>query len=106
MLAGGEFSVYRVARDQILDVAGILGTVESLVGTGYYAGGGRDCRSPFMSHVFERDPSQIADYTIPKAITCKSFGLTASGIELLQRTRTSSRDFEYAAPLRRSLLKP
>lgn len=106
VLAGGEFPVYRVSRDQILDVAGILGTVESLVATGYYSGGGRDCRSPFMSPVFERDPSQIAEYTIPKAIARKSLGRTASGVELLQRTRTSSRDFEYAEPLRRSLRKP
>jgi len=34
VLAGGEFTVYRVARDQILDVAGIVGTVASLVTTG------------------------------------------------------------------------
>jgi len=56
--------------------------------------------------VFERDPSQIAEYTIPKAIARNSLGRTASGVELLQRTRTSSRDFEYAEPLRRSLQKP
>jgi len=75
ILDGGELTVYRIARDQVLDVAGIMGTVASLVATGYYRGGGRDCRSPFMSPVFERDPSQIAEYTIPKASPASCSGV-------------------------------
>ena len=106
VLAGGGFTVYRVARDQVLDVAGFMDTPESLAATGWYRGGGRECISPFMSPVFERSPSLLGDYTIPKAIARKSLGRTASGVELLQRTRTSSRDFEYAQPLRHSLQKP
>jgi len=106
VLDGGAFTVYRVRRDQVVDVAGFMGSVASFVATGFYRGGGRDCRSPFMSPVFERDPSQIAEYSIPKAIARKSLGRTPSGVELLQRTRTSSRDFEYAELLRRSLQKP
>lgn len=89
-----------------MDVAGFMDTPASLAATSFYTGGGRDCRSPFPSPVLERDPSQIGDYTIPEARARKWLGHTANGIEILQRTPTSSRDFEYAEPLRCTLHKP
>jgi hypothetical protein len=43
------------------------------------------------------------DFFVPKASSRKSLGRTASGLEILQRTRNSARDFQLADPLRRSL---
>ena len=75
-----------------------------MAATSWFQGGGRYCH-PFLSPVFERNVAQIGDYNLRKAIRRKSLGFTATGIELLQRTHTSSRDLEYAEPLRRSLNK-
>ena len=103
-LGGGSFAAYRVTPAFILDVLSVLGTPEETKSTSWYQGGGRIC-TPFLSPVFERDVAQIGDSNLRTAIRRKSLGFTSSGIELLQRTHTSSRDLEYAAPLRRSLDK-
>lgn len=101
---GSKIAALRASPAIVLDVVSVMDTPERVAGTGWYLGGGRWC-FPFLSSVFERDPAQIGDYYLRKAIRRKSLGFTASGIELLQRTHTSSRDLEYAEPLRRSLNK-
>lgn len=91
------FPVYLAPRYSILDVFSTLtNSQESEV---------IRCAAPFLSPVFERDASSLSSYTHRQAIRRKSLGFAPSGIELLQRTRTSSRDLEYAEPLRRSLNK-
>jgi len=101
---GAGFAAYRVAPAFVLDVLSVLSTPESITSTAWYQGGGRYC-TPFLSSVFERDVAQIGNTNLRTAIRRKSLGFSIAGIELLQRTHTSSRDLEYAAPLRRSLNK-
>lgn len=101
---GQKYTAYRASRDYVLDVVSIKVTPALEAATGWYRGGGRRC-SPFLSPVFERDVAPIGDYYLRMAMRRKSLGFTATGIELLQRTHTSSRDLEYAEPLRRSLNK-
>jgi hypothetical protein len=93
--------VFRIPRAAVLDVAGFVGTPErqAFLGSDWV-----EC-DPWVSPVFERAPSRLMDETRNFAIRRKSLGRTASGIELLQRTRTGARDFELAQPLRRSLNK-
>jgi len=64
----------------------------------------REC-SPWLSPPLEQAVAPIIDGAVPQAMRRRSLGLLPSGRELLQRTRTSARDFEYAPPLRRSLNK-
>jgi hypothetical protein len=52
---------------------------------------------------FDRAPARLVSNDIAP-IARKSLGFTDTGIEILQRTRTSERDFAYtSSPLRRSL---
>jgi len=96
--------MFRIPRAAILDVVGLALTPEVYVSLGAYRSGWREC-VPFGSSVFDRAPARLFDSTRNFAIRRKSLGRTASGIELLQRTRTGARDFELAPPLRRSLNK-
>ena len=63
---------------------------------------GRDC-DPWIAPGMDRAAALLLDSSQPMAMARKSLGRSASGGELLQRTRTSARDFVYARPLRRSL---
>lgn len=60
---------------------------------------------PFLSPVFERAPAPLATTRNAIAISRKTVSRTSDGREVLQRTRTSARDFEYHEPLLRSLRK-
>jgi hypothetical protein len=86
-------AAFRIPSAAILDVAAFRSPASTF-----------ECE-PFTALAFDRAPSRIADNT-PLAIARKSLGRNAAGVEILQRTRTTSRDFEFASPLRRSLLKP
>jgi hypothetical protein len=97
--SGGELSrAWRVPREAILDVGAFVPTPdreELLPGV---------LCEPFINPVFDRSPAPLQSGLIIKAISRKSLGFTESGIEILQRTRTSERDFDYASsPLLRSL---
>ena len=61
----------------------------------------RDGEAPWSA--YERAPAPLVDDNFRKAIARRSLGRTSAGREILQRTRTSARDFEYVDPLRRSL---
>jgi hypothetical protein len=93
------FQTYWAPRSTLLDVVAIDYTA---AGSALVGG---SCQ-PFLSPVFDRDPALLGAFDVPKAIARKSLGRTASGIEILQRTRTSSRDFEYRTPMLRSLNRP
>lgn len=103
-VAGSDVRVWRVPKSRIIDVFSTLNVPAKIEATAWYQGGGRICH-PWLSSAFERDPSPIGDFSVRMAMRRKSLGYTTSGIELLQRTRTGSRDIEYAEPLRRSLNK-
>lgn len=53
----------------------------------------------------DRTPVPLLDVNTRIAIARKSLGRDAAGREVLQRTLSSARDFEYVQPLRRSLLR-
>lgn len=61
--------------------------------------------TPFVSLVFDRGVAALVNTRCSIDISRKSLGLNASGREILPRTGTSSRDFEYHEPLLRSLKK-
>lgn len=61
--------------------------------------------TPFTAPLYDRAPAPLVHGNQRKSITRRSLGWTADGREILQRTRTSSRDFGWADPLRRSLSK-
>lgn len=94
--------VWRIPREAVLDVAALSSTVENYTGTGAYRGGYRYC-DPFIATAHDRALGQWYDSRANLAIRRRSLGSTASGVPILQRTRTSARDFELAEPLRRSL---
>jgi hypothetical protein len=54
---------------------------------------------------FDRSVAPFADSNLRMAIARRSLGRDAAGREVLQRTQSSGRDFEYVQPLRRSLLR-
>lgn len=99
---GDKYDAWVIPREKIIDVMGVDATPAAIAQS--TQGGVRWC-SPWLSPVFERAPANMMDTRLRKAIARKSLGRTADGREILQRTRTSARDFEYAEPLRRSLLK-
>jgi len=99
-----RFSVWRIPREAILDVAGFDLPTEKFMSLGAYAAGLRKCL-PWAPSVFERAPSLLFDIDLNRALRRRSIGRSASGVEILQRTRTGARDFEVAPPLRRSLDK-
>jgi hypothetical protein len=98
-IVSGEVSAWKVPAALILDVFSTITPSTEFSGDEIVY-----CR-PWLAPTFERDPSPFGSYNVRMAIRRKSLGFTPSGIELLQRTRTSSRDLEVAEPLRRSLLK-
>ena len=91
-----------VRRQDILDVLGLLYHPDE---PGYGNSSGVTC-SPFLSPVFERAPAPLVNTRRSIAIARRSLGFSATGREILQRTGTSARDFEYREPLMRSLRKP
>jgi hypothetical protein len=94
--------VWRIPRDAILDQASIWSTPERYTGTAIYQSGFRYC-DPYLSPAHDRAMAQLFDSRVNVAIRRRALGTTAAGVPLLQRTRTSARDFETAEPLRRSL---
>ena len=99
-----QFSVWRIPREAILDVAGFDMPTEKFMALGAYQSGARRCE-PWAPSVFERAPSLLLDIDLSRALRRRSIGTSATGVEILQRTRTGARDFEVAPPLRRSLDK-
>jgi hypothetical protein len=99
-----QFSVWRIPREAILDVAGFEAPTEKFMASGAYQAGLRQCL-PWAPSVFERAPSLLLDSDLDRALRRRSVGRSVSGVEILQRTRTGARDFEVAPPLRRSLNK-
>jgi hypothetical protein len=95
--SGEVGSVFRMPRSAILDLGAfaLAPDREALLS-------GRTC-DPYTSAAFDRAPARLNSGLIISAIARRSLGFTGDGIEILQRTRTSERDFEYASPLRRSL---
>jgi hypothetical protein len=89
------FSAFRIPAEAILDLVSISYTPdrEALLGP--------NCE-PFTFAGFDRATTPLGTDREFFAISRRSLG-TGSGIELLQRTRSSERDFEAASPLRRSL---
>jgi hypothetical protein len=98
--SSGQLSrVFRIPRSAVLDLGAFTLTPDRDVLVA-----GTTCE-PFTNAVFDRAPAPLVSSLVVTAIARKSLGSAASGIEILQRTRTSERDFEYASPLRRSLNK-
>jgi hypothetical protein len=60
---------------------------------------------PWTSARYDRAPAWLAHAHQRKSITRKSLGFTADGREILQRTKNSERDLQWADPLKRSLNK-
>lgn len=97
---GSMVQVMRAPRSQVLDVMAI-----DFPATSYAGSSTLPCR-PFLSTVFDRDPTTLRNLEFPLGVARKSLGRTVSGIEILQRTHNSNRDFELRPPLRRSLNRP
>jgi len=59
---------------------------------------------PWLPSIFEQAEAEIADYRFPGGMRRRSLGVSATGREILMRTRTSARDWERTSDLlRRSL---
>lgn len=101
-LAGRRF---KIPREAVIDLASITFTPERFALLKSVLPSLERC-VPFIANVFELGPALLGDDTNPIAIARKTLGRTSSGAEILQRTRNSSRDLEYAQPLRRSLRRP
>lgn len=93
-------TVFRVPRAAILDAVGVQTTEAHEQFYGDFVA----C-FPFAAPHFERSPARLMDPADPRPMRRRSLGRTADGREILQRTGTAARDFEQAAPLRRSLDK-
>jgi hypothetical protein len=98
--SGIPWDVYRIPSQYVVDVLG-LEWAPTVFG---YENNSPVC-SPWASPAYERAPAPLVDDNYRKAIARKSLGRTIDGREILQRTRTSARDFEYVDPLKRSLDK-
>jgi hypothetical protein len=96
-------SIFKIPRAQVIDVAGFHLSREWEIQ--FRAGESTTCPQ-FASPVFEREPARLIPNDDGLAVSRRSLGRTASGAEILQRTRTGARDFELAFPLRRSLQRP
>jgi hypothetical protein len=96
---GTPIAVKRFLRTDVLDLAAFFTDPEE-PGAGNFSG--ITC-APFMATAFERAPAPLMNRRRSIAISRKSLGRSAAGHEILQRTRTSARDFEHATPLRRTL---
>lgn len=95
---GTPYDVYRIPSEYLIDAIG-LEYAPTIFG---YEHTSPAC-SPWSA--YERAPAPLVDDNYRKAIARKSLGRTSDGREILQRTHTSARDFEYVDPLRRSLDK-
>ena len=93
---GQLYDVYRIPSEYLVDVLG-LEYAPTIFG---YENTTPAC-APWSA--YERAPAPLVDDNFRKAIARRSLGRTSDGREILQRTRTSARDFEYVDPLRRSL---
>jgi len=98
---GTTGTAYRIPRSLVLDVMAVFYSPDE---PGYGNSSGVTC-APFMAPAFDRAPSPLVNTRRSIAISRKLLTRAADGREILQRTRTSARDFEYATPLRRSLKK-
>ncbi len=94
-------TAYRIPRSLVLDVMAVFYSPDE---PGYGNSSGVTC-APFMAPAFDRAPAPLVNTRRSIAISRKTLTRSTEGREILQRTRTSARDFEYAAPLRRSLKK-
>ncbi len=97
-VGGFQYDAYKIPSQYVVDVLG-LEYAPTILG---YENAAPVC-SPWASPAYERAPAPLVDDNFRKAIARKSLGRTSDGREILQRTRTSARDFEYVDPLRRSL---
>lgn len=88
--SGDPWDVYRIPSQYVVDVLG-LEYAPTIFG---YENASPVC-SPWASPSYERAPAPLVDDNYRKAIARKSLGRTVDGREILQRTRTSARDFEY-----------
>jgi hypothetical protein len=95
-------TAWRIPRASVLDVMSIATTPERYTGTASYRSGFRYCE-PWMNGGFERALAQLWEPRDNKAMRRRLLGISPSNVPILQRTRTSARDFEVAEPLRRSL---
>jgi len=95
---GDLYDVYRIPSEYLVDVLGL-----EFAPTIFGFGNGAPACAPWSA--YERAPAPLVDDNFRKAIARRSLGRTSDGREILQRTRTSARDFEYVDPLRRSLDK-
>jgi hypothetical protein len=95
---------FKVPREAIIDVATITYSPERFALLNSVVGLQR-CE-PYVALVHERAPALLGDGTLPVAVARKTLVRSSAGVEILQRTRNSARDFEYAQPLRRSLRRP
>ncbi|QJR34270.1 DUF4876 domain-containing protein [Gemmatimonas groenlandica] len=98
---GSPMKVPRVPREYVLDLASFNSDPTT---PGYANVSGITC-SPFMAASFDRAPAPLFNTSKSVAISRRSLGRTAAGKEILQRTRTSVRDFEQGPPLLRTLRK-
>jgi hypothetical protein len=101
-IAGAD--LVRVPADALLDVVG-LDYSPSIWARLVALGATSEACLPWLTPSFERAPAALGNTEYRMAIARRSLGRTADGREILQRTRTSARDFDYTFPLRRSLLK-
>jgi hypothetical protein len=95
---------FKIPRGAIIDIATITLSPERFALLNSTVGMVR-CE-PYIATVHDRAPALLGDGTLPVAEARKTLGRTATGMEILQRTRNSSRDLERAQPLRRSLRLP
>lgn len=96
--------LYRLPISAILDVASFSRTPSDKKKLEDITGPMPEC-TPWINTMVERAVAPLADTDDPRANARKTLERTADGREILQRTRTSARDFEPARPLRRSLEK-
>lgn len=97
-----QFELRGIPRDAVLDIVSITYSPTERAGLEAIVGPVIDC-TPWISPVFDRAVAPLSLGSMSRAWARKSLGMISSGRELLQRTRTSERDFEYGRPLRRSL---
>ena len=95
-------TLYRVPRSRVLDVVSFNYTPEVLASLAQRGSTVTSC-DPWLGKSFDQSPAYLVDFVDVRAIARRSLGRTSDGREILQRTQASARDFEYAAPLRRSL---
>ena len=96
----GTFEYTRLPSEYILDIFS-----EEYTPFVYTAGAGDPECTPWTAARYDRAPAYLRHNQQRKAVTRKSLGFTADGREILQRTRNSERDLQWADPLKRSLNK-